>query len=388
MPQKTVVYASVGPELTQYDVDVDKATLTRRGNGRSAGERAICLAARLAAIPLCGVERQRVGRRRPGRPQAQCQRVPHRSGNRRAEVAWRADRAADPADPYGERHSVAQPSGRLQQPGGLSGLSGQCGRHAGRGSPADGAIDPGIYGHRCGSASTTGWSILVTRGHDAAGGKPEEPGALKVFDYRQRAVDQRGLGGARGRFRLRPASSRFPSDKAVGLCVAWSGRTSSTCSRLRRRAVAGAVIQQRHVGRARQHPRAAGRRHDPCPPERPLCLCRQPRLEHSRDRRPTGFCRRRKHAGGLCDRSDDRRARPDPACRHTRHPLPHLPHRSGRPCACRGAYHGAAGQGWRDDPRGAACLSVFRIGSNGKLEFVRKYDVEVGDRQMFWMGMV
>src|SRR5204862_370224 len=25
--------------------------------------------------------------------------------------------------------------------------------------------------------------ILVTRGHDAAGGKPEEPGALKVFDY-------------------------------------------------------------------------------------------------------------------------------------------------------------------------------------------------------------
>ena len=35
-----------------------------------------------------------------------------------------------------------------------------------------------------------------------------------------------------------------------------------------------------------------------------------------------------------------------------------------------------------------ACLSVFRIGDDGKLDFVRKYDVEVGDRQMFWMGMV
>jgi hypothetical protein len=35
-----------------------------------------------------------------------------------------------------------------------------------------------------------------------------------------------------------------------------------------------------------------------------------------------------------------------------------------------------------------ACLSVFRIGEDGKLEFVRKYDVEVGNRQMFWMGMV
>src|SRR5436309_4925220 len=35
-----------------------------------------------------------------------------------------------------------------------------------------------------------------------------------------------------------------------------------------------------------------------------------------------------------------------------------------------------------------ACLSVFRIGEDGRLEFVRKYDVETGDRQMFWMGMV
>ena len=35
-----------------------------------------------------------------------------------------------------------------------------------------------------------------------------------------------------------------------------------------------------------------------------------------------------------------------------------------------------------------ACLSLFRIGADGKLDFVRKYDVDVGDQQMFWMGMV
>ena len=28
------------------------------------------------------------------------------------------------------------------------------------------------------------------------------------------------------------------------------------------------------------------------------------------------------------------------------------------------------------------------LDGDGKLEFVRKYDVEVGNRQMFWMGMV
>ena len=35
-----------------------------------------------------------------------------------------------------------------------------------------------------------------------------------------------------------------------------------------------------------------------------------------------------------------------------------------------------------------AGLSVFRIGADGKLEFVRKYDVDTGDKLMFWMGMV
>jgi hypothetical protein len=35
-----------------------------------------------------------------------------------------------------------------------------------------------------------------------------------------------------------------------------------------------------------------------------------------------------------------------------------------------------------------ACLSVFRIGQDGKLAFVRKYDVDVGNQTMFWMGMV
>ena len=35
-----------------------------------------------------------------------------------------------------------------------------------------------------------------------------------------------------------------------------------------------------------------------------------------------------------------------------------------------------------------AGLSVFRIGDDGKLTFARKYDVDVGVKMMFWMGMV
>ena len=36
----------------------------------------------------------------------------------------------------------------------------------------------------------------------------------------------------------------------------------------------------------------------------------------------------------------------------------------------------------------AAGLSVFRIDDDGKLAFARTYDVDVGDKRMFWMGMV
>jgi hypothetical protein len=41
----------------------------------------------------------------------------------------------------------------------------------------------------------------------------------------------------------------------------------------------------------------------------------------------------------------------------------------------------------RDGSTVPAGLSVFRIGDDGRLAFVRAYPVDVGDRTMFWMGM-
>ena len=36
----------------------------------------------------------------------------------------------------------------------------------------------------------------------------------------------------------------------------------------------------------------------------------------------------------------------------------------------------------------AAGLSVFRIANDGKLTFQRKYDIETGDRSIFWSGVI
>ena len=35
-----------------------------------------------------------------------------------------------------------------------------------------------------------------------------------------------------------------------------------------------------------------------------------------------------------------------------------------------------------------AGLSVFRIGADGRLDFVRKYDIDTGSKTQFWSGMV
>jgi 6-phosphogluconolactonase len=35
-----------------------------------------------------------------------------------------------------------------------------------------------------------------------------------------------------------------------------------------------------------------------------------------------------------------------------------------------------------------AGLSVYRIGADGKLEFARKYEVDLGSKNRFWSGMV
>ena len=35
-----------------------------------------------------------------------------------------------------------------------------------------------------------------------------------------------------------------------------------------------------------------------------------------------------------------------------------------------------------------AGITVMRIGADGRLSFVRKYDVDVGSVQQFWSGMV
>jgi 6-phosphogluconolactonase (cycloisomerase 2 family) len=250
------------------------------------------------------------------------------------------------------------------------------------------AIDPGIYAHQVRVSPDNRLAILVTRGHDAAGAKPEEPGALKVFRYEDGLLSGEVSIAPGGGYGFGPRHLDFhPTKPWVYVSLERQNRldmfaidggqlspeplfskpTLADSDRIRGRQVAGTV----HV-----HPNG--------------------RFVYVANRASStvGEGAERVFAGGENTLAvfaiDAESGEPNPIqqvdtrgihCR-TFHIDP-----SGRLLV---AAH-IIGLPVRTDSvirNVPACLSLFRIGADGTLDFVRKYDVDVGNRQMFWMGMV
>ena len=249
--------------------DVDQAR--RRHHARR--QRAIRLAASVEAISLCGVERRRPGHH--PRHQARRHRVPHRSGVRRAHAARRARGAAVAAGALQrrcERANICSPPTiipsnitvhRIQPDGTL-------------GEPVRSRAKPdvGIFAHQVLTTPGNQTAILVTRGNNAEAPSPEDPGALKVYGFKDGVLTNLASIAARQRAWLRPAPSRFSSDAAVGVPLGRAPERASRLSAQRRRHARAATplfIKSSLADRANHAPRADGRRH-PRPSERPLRL--------------------------------------------------------------------------------------------------------------------
>ena len=229
----------------------------------------------------------------------------------------------------------------------------------------------------------------MTRGHDAANGKPEEPGALKVFDYSDGKLTNEVSVAPNGGYGFGPRHLDFhPTKPFVYVALerqnrldlfkfGESGALSSEADyrintldephNIRGRQVVGTVhvhpngrtvyVANRASSTVEATERAslpAARTRSRCSASIPIPACRTP-IQHVDTR---GIHCRTFHI--------------DPSGR-----LLVAAHIMGLPVRDNG--------GTRFVP---ACLSLFRIGVSGRLEFVRKYDVDVGDRTMWWMGMV
>jgi 6-phosphogluconolactonase len=208
---RVVLYAGVGPELIQYDVDVENAALIKRGTLTLPGnvqyawphpsKQFFYVAWSTGGPPIPGVSS---------------------SGGRHAVSAFLIDPvsgvlhshgppAALPSRPIhvstdipGTHLLVAynDPSGvtvHRINPDGTIGPQVQ--------SPA--RLDVGIYAHQVRVDPSNKMVILVTRGNGPSGNKPEDPGALKIFSYADGLLMNRASIAPRGGFNFQPRHLDF-----------------------------------------------------------------------------------------------------------------------------------------------------------------------------------
>ncbi|MBV9861363.1 MAG: beta-propeller fold lactonase family protein [Alphaproteobacteria bacterium] len=381
------LYASVGAELTHYVVDVEAATLTRRDT--------VTLPANLQyAWP-------HASRRFLYAASSNSASGMGPAGDTHRLNAFRIDPDTGALTPFGE--GVALPTRPIHMttdapsehvlvafnnPSALRVYRINSDGTPGGEVPQSGPIDAGIFAHQIRVTPDNRLAILPARGHDAAGGKPEEPGALKVFRYDHGRLSNGVSVAPNGGYGFGPRHLDFhPTEPWVYVSLERQNRLDM----FRRdgdRLSAEAAFQKNTLAepdniRGRQ---AVGTVHV------------HPRGHFvyvaNRASSTTPVDGRQVFAGGENTLAvfaiDPASGEPNP-----------IQHVDTRGIHCRTFHIDPGGRllvaahimgltvkegaEYRQAP---ACLSLFRIGADGRLDFVRKYDIDVGDRSMWWMGMV
>jgi 6-phosphogluconolactonase (cycloisomerase 2 family) len=385
--RKTALYASVGPQLAHYDIDVDGATLARRGT--------VTLPANVQyAWPHASRRCLYVATSSSASGAGPAGTVHHVS-------AFRIDAATRALTPHGNsiplptrpiHVTTDMPSEHLlvafNCPSALRVYRINRDATLGEELRQPGQLDAGIYAHQIRVSPDNKLALLVTRGNRAEGGKPEEPGALKVFNYRGGRLTKEVSIAPNGGYGFGPRHLDFhPSQPWVYVSLETQnkldlfglegGRLSDvpvfTKDSL---AQPGKGPSRQAAGTVHMHPGGrfvyqANRADDTADVNgRPVFVGGENSLVVYSINAATGEPTPIQHI-------DTRGIH----CR-TFHIDP-----SGRMLVAAhiSARNVKEGTNVRTLP---ACLSTFRIGNDGKLEYVRKYEVDVGENLMFWMGMV
>ena len=386
MTAKTVFYASTGPQLTLFDLDVAEAALEKRST--------VILPANVQYAWPHPSKRYLYVVSSDGGPG-----VP---GTMHRANAFRIDPLSGSLQPHGEPqslpsrpiHASVDASGEYlltayNAPSRVSvhrlnadGSIGEAVRQADK-------LDVGIYAHQIRTTSANDAAILVTRGNNAAQGKPEDPGALKLFAFKHGALTNlasiapaSGLGFGPRHLDFHPSAPwvyvsverqnklytyKLQSDGVLGRDPLFVKDTLADPVNVKPGQGAGAI----HV-----HPNG--------------------RFVYGANRAEATieFQGNQVFKGGensiVVYAIDQATGEPTPI-QHIEtqkiHPRTFHIDPSGRLLV---AEHNLPlnvrdGEAVKTIPAG---LSVFRIGDDGKLTFARSYDIDVGEKTMFWMGMV
>src|ERR1700730_2147867 len=368
---KVAVYASVGPELIHYQVDVDGASLVKR-----------------AAVTL---------------PDSLQSAWPHPSkhyiyvawsngagADHHGVTAFRIDPASGALHPHG--NPISLPARPVHIPTDIPGthLLVAYNDPSGLtvyGVASDGTIlspvkqpaplDFGIYGHQVRVDPSDKIVILVTRGNGPARGKPEDPGALKVFSYKNGILTNRASIAPNKGFGFQPRHLDFDGP--------WVFVSLERQNKLQ-------VYKKLPDGSLGAEP----------------LFTKDSLTEPGKEKSGQAAGTVHVHPNGNLVYQANRAS----AGGENAIAVYSINQRTGEPSLIQNAdTHGTEPRTFALDPSGRvlvaanqnaalvrdgqrmstvpANLAVFRVGADGKLEYVRKYDVETDrDRNLFWMGLV
>lgn len=383
---KTVFYASVGRELAWYDIDIEGAMLTRRSS--------VILPSNVQYAWAHPSRRYLYVVSSSGSPGF--------AGGDHFATAWRIDPASGALQPHGSAQtlpyrpihisvdgageyaliSYIEPSHvtilRINSDGTLGTLVNQ---------PV--APDFGIYAHQLRTTSSNRTAILVTRGNNATDAKPEDPGALKVFGFKNGILKNLGSIAPNNGFGFGPRHLDFhPTLPFVFVSLERQNKLyvfkllpDNTLGRdplFKKESLAdpGNVRTGQGAGTIHMHP--SGRFV----------------YQANRNANVADFEGKKVFAGGENNMA-----------------VFTINQQTGEPTLIQNADgHGIQLRTFAIDPSGRllvaasimplpvregtgvgtlpAGLTVYRIGNDGRLTFVRKYDVDTGNEAQFWSGMV
>jgi 6-phosphogluconolactonase len=390
---RVVLYAAVGAEVTQYDVDVDTATLVKRGS--------ITLPANVQEAVAHPSRQYLYIAWSNGGPSNTPQGSVAPSGNQHGLSAFRIEPASGALVPHGA--PAALPSRPIHITSDITGThvlvayndpsgltvhriepDGTIGKQVKQAAP----LDVGIYGHQVRVDPSNKMVILVTRGNGPTAAKPEDPGALKILDYKEGALTNRLSIAPGGGFNFQSRHLDFhPSRPWVFLTLERQNKLD-VFERLKDGTLSRSPLFSKDtlidpsnvrsgqaLGTIHVHPNG-----------RFVYLA-------NRASGTTDFQGKSVFVGGensiavfsinqetgeptLIQNADTRGI-------HTR---TFALDPSGRILVAANMMELSvrAANGVNTVP---ASLAVFRVRGDGKLDFARKYDVAVGSRNMFWMGI-
>ena len=381
MSNKTVLYASVGAELIHFDIDVAEATLTRRDSVSTPANVQYVWphASRRFLYAASSDSASGMGP----------------AGTNHHVTAFRIDPDSGALSPHGAPiplpHRPIHMATDIPSENILVAFNNPPGVRVYRINP-DGTpgaevaqppeVDPGIFPHQVLATPDNKQIILVARGHDAAAGKPEEPGALKLFRNDNGVLRDEVSIEPNGGFGFGPRHLDFhPSKPWIYVSLE------------RQNAIAMFTHQDGQLGAV---------------PAFQVNTLREPDNIRGHQLVGTVHVHLKGHAVYVANRASSTDANKVFVGGENTMAVFSIDQTTGRPVPLQHVEtNGIHCRTFHIDPTGRlmVCahimglpmadgssvptrLTLFRIADNGTLTFARAYDIETGGRLMWWMGMV